>query len=161
MILLISSSPGASKCAVHLHQQLSKRIHVSRSVPAALALLRAENNFNAIVIDEYLAEASAEAVELVLRQAGTAVTLFVNLAIQSPERITRTLRVELERREREQLAAMEGARRALRNELKAELTGILLSSQMALATPAIPTAAQTKLRSVCALAEKMKQRLEC
>ena len=55
---------------------------------------------------------------------------------------------------------MEAARRALRNELKAELTGILLSSQMALAIPAIPAGAQTKLRSVCALAEKMKQRLE-
>ena len=161
MILLISSSPAASKCALHLHQQLGKRIHVSRSVPAALSLLRADNDFAAIVIDELLAEASAEAVDPVLRQAGTAVTLFVNLAIQSPERITRAVRGELERREREQLAAMEAARRALRNELKAELTGILLSSQMALATPAIPSAAEAKLRSVCALAEKMKQRLEC
>ena len=55
---------------------------------------------------------------------------------------------------------MEAATRCLRNNLSGDVTGILVSSQLALAEPSLPAAAQSKLRSVCDLAERIRVRLE-
>jgi len=156
MIVLVSSSPAAGKCAALLQQELSARVQVAETPRRALALLRV--GCEAVAVDEPLLDSDPTGVETLLRQAGTAVPVFINLAIHGLERLAREVRAALLRREREHVAALEAARRVLRNELKGDLTGILLSSQMALA--AAPPEAQVKLRSVCDLAERMKARLE-
>ncbi len=58
-----------------------------------------------------------------------------------------------------QMNASRAALALLRNQLKEDATGILLSSQLALETPALPHAAEARLRSVCSLAQRLCERL--
>src|SRR5882724_8872141 len=73
------------------------------------------------------------------KNAGTAIPVFVNFAITGSGRIVRDLRAALTRRQREQLLATRAAQAALRNELTGAISGILLSSELALAQPAVPS----------------------
>jgi hypothetical protein len=54
---------------------------------------------------------------------------------------------------------MRVAQAALRNELTGAISGILLSSELALAQPALPTSVMDKLKSVYQLALQIKSRL--
>ncbi len=112
-----------------------------------------------MLIDQVLLDADPVSVDALLRQIGTAIAVFFNPAIQGSERVVREVRSALQRRQQEQVSAMQIAARSLRNELKDDVTGILLSSQLALAVPSLPPAAEAKLRSVAELAERIRGRL--
>ena len=159
MVMLVSASSVATRCATQLQAELGVRLQAAPSARRALALLHAAP-YEAVAIDESVADTDPEYVDLLVRSLNGAVPVFVNLAINSFDRVARELRAAMARRQREQVEAFEMARLALRNELKADLTGLLLSSQMALAVPAMPPAAQNKLKSVYQLAEKIRARLE-
>jgi hypothetical protein len=57
--------------------------------------------------------------------------------------------------------AQQEAARQLRSELTDALTGILLSSQMALENPGLPPAAAEQIRAVVELAASLRERLGC
>ena len=71
----------------------------------------------------------------------------------------RETQVALRRAEREKQWAMSLAERVLRNQLRAQVTGILLTSELALRQPAIPAEVVAKLRLVQDMAEKMRSQL--
>src|SRR5258706_12501724 len=79
MIVLVSSSPAAGKCAALLQQELSARVQVAETPRRALALLRV--GCEAVAVDEPLLDSDPTGVETLLRQAGTAGPVFINLAI--------------------------------------------------------------------------------
>ena len=83
----------------------------------------------------------------------------VNLALQGSDRVVREAQVALRRAEKEKMWAMDLAERVLRNQLRGEVTGILLTSELALRQPAIPTDVVAKIRLVQDMAEKMRTRL--
>jgi hypothetical protein len=56
--------------------------------------------------------------------------------------------------------AHEEAENWFRGQLNEALTGILLSSQLALRVPTLPQAAEAKMRSVYQLAMEMRSRLD-
>ena len=159
MILLITPSPRVAECAAAIEKATGESAQTASNFRRALRLLR-QQEFDAIVVDQCLPDAESEAGELLPALSGAAVLLFINLALAGVERVVRDVRAALQRRDQEQRVAMLAAERILSSEIKDALTGILLSSQLALSEPALPPGAQAKLRSVCELAEQVRSRLE-
>ncbi len=157
MILLVSSIANAHKCASTLQQELRTRAQAADSAQEATALLR-QHEFEVSIVDEALVENHPAAVDAMLRLAAGAVPVFMNPAVCGMERLVREAGSALRRRSREQHAAYDAALRAVRLELKSEVTGILLSAQLALDAP--PDETTSKLKCICELAERMKHRLQ-
>jgi hypothetical protein len=97
--------------------------------------------------------------ETVLKVMGSAVPVYVNLAITGTTRMVRELRSALQRRKRELLAVRNDAEQTLRHELKDALTALLLSCEMALQVPELPPQAETKMQMVDALAREVSAKL--
>jgi len=159
MVLLVTTSPRVGECAAAVEKATGESVLTASGFRRALRLLR-QQEFDAIVVDQCLPDDESEAGELLPALSGAAVLIFMNLAISGTDRVVRDVRAALHRRDQEQRVAMQTAERMLSSEIKDALTGILLTSQLALSEPALPPAAEAKLRSVCELAEQMRLRLE-
>lgn len=159
MILLITTSDHGQNCAKALLASTRLKTEVVTDVRSALNRLR-EDGFSAVVLDESLLEASAKQIDILLKHLGTAVPVFVNLGISRTERVVRDVVLALQRVDQERALARKAVEWELRSQLKGELTGILLWTQQAMAVPALPAAAETKLKSVYELADRMRTRLE-
>jgi len=159
MILLITSSTRAQECAVAIEQATNERTQICPKLALAARILRS-TECSALVIDQNLMEADPATADVALSEAETAIPVFVNFAICGMERVLRDVRSALQRREGERIRAVREAEANLRSQLTEALTGILLSSQLAMEVPAVPAAAQARLRSVYQLAMSMRQRLE-
>lgn len=149
--------PGR-ECAAALEQGTGRRTQVAGSVPQALIRLR-NAEYEILAIDQSLLEADFRALDTLLNHSGTALPLYVNLSLHSGERVVREAQVALRRAEREKCTALRTVERDLRNQLRSEVTGILLTSQLALRHPAIPAEVAAKLQLVRDMAEKLRARL--
>ena len=158
MILLISASARARECAAALEAGTGHKTQVATSVPQALARLRADE-YDALAIDQVLLEADFRALDTLLNHSGVATPVHVNLGLHSCERILRETQAALRRAEKEKGVAMRAAERVLRNELRNEITGILLTSQVAMRRVTDPVEVTAKLELVHDMAEKMRARL--
>jgi hypothetical protein len=96
---------------------------------------------------------------MLVKHVGRAVPVFVNLAVSRMERVVRDVQAALRRAEQERAMARNAVESDLRSQLKGELTGILLWTQQALETPALPSSAESKLKSVYEAADKIRARL--
>jgi hypothetical protein len=85
--------------------------------------------------------------------------VFVNFAISGADRLVRDVLAALSRREKESVLATKAAETELRSELNGAVTGILLSSELALALPSLPVGVVNKLQPVHELALQMRTRL--
>lgn len=159
MILLVTSSPRAQQCVADIEKTTGERAQACPSLKSAAKALRCQE-CSAVVLDQVLLDADPAAADVVLSEADMAIPVFVNLAITSSERLLADVRAALRRREKERVMATREAESLLRSQLSEALTGILLSSQLALAVPALPAAAQARMRSVYQLAMAMRHRLE-
>jgi exonuclease V gamma subunit len=158
MILLITPSSRAQECAAMIQKATGEATECVESVRRASKLLR-NGEYAALVIDQYLAECDPDSTEVLLQHAGTAVPVYMNLAISGGERVVRELKQALRRSQRERQVARREAELALRNELKDNLTALLLSCELALAVPQLPATAEAKVRSACDLAKDIRSRL--
>lgn len=158
MILLITHPAHGQECAAALMAATRIKTEIVREVRTALLRLR-EQEFQAVVIDESLLEPSAKTIDMVVKHSGRAVPIFLNLAVSRTERVARDVQAALRRAEQERELARRAAEFDLRGQLRDELTGILLWTQQALETPALPSAAEAKLKTVCEMADKIRERL--
>jgi hypothetical protein len=158
MILLITPSARAHECAQALQEATAEIAHVAPTLRQAAALLRAEE-YSAVIIDQSLVEAEPDDSEMLLQHIGTAIPVYVNSAISGIERVVRELRAALHRRKREERIARQAAEQALRSELKGTVTALLLSCEMALSVPHLPSSASEKIRAVHDLAREMRAKL--
>jgi hypothetical protein len=158
MVLLISNAKNREECANGMRGALSDEVVCVPGLQQGAAKLRV-SEFAAVIVDQSCAEADPAAADSLWRVAATAPVISVNFAISSLERIGRDVRAALARRRHEQIHAARHAQAALRNELAGPVSGILLSSELALSQPALPTAIVDKLRSVHQLALEIKSRL--
>ena len=158
MILLITASANGPECAKALVSIAHVKADVARDLLTGLNRLR-EHEYNAVVVDESMTDASGKHLEVLLKHLGTAVPVFVNLGISGKERVVRDVATALRRLEQEKMLARQSVEWELRSQLKGDLTGILLSAQEALETPSLPGTAAAKLKSVCELADRMRARL--
>lgn len=157
-ILMVTGIEGARNCADVLGKQLGMEVEVAEGRKTALAALR-RCEYQAVVIDETLAECDPAAAEKICEHAGLAIPLQINFAIAGVARLTREIRAALNRREREQMLARRAAAVAIETELKSTVAGLLLHSQMALKGAEVPAAVAERLRTVADLAGTLRQRL--
>jgi len=159
MMLLITTSSRANEFSTALEQSLGEEVELTGSGKRALAQLRS-GEYSAVILDEAFVETEGEAIDLLLHHSGMAVPVYVNAAISGPDRVVREVKVALRRHEEARLIAMRAAESLLRTELRGAVTGILLSTELALRSPEMPRDAADKLRSVCQLASDIRSRLE-
>jgi hypothetical protein len=159
MVILVTSSSRAKECAAAIEQATHHETKIATSLSRAVDSLQT-HDYDALVLDESFRQTEISAVNLLLNHAGLAVPIYVNLALHGAERVAREVQTGLVRFVREKLAAMRAAEGILRSELRGEVTGILLTSELALREPALPEAVAEKVQAVHDLAEKMRRRLE-
>src|SRR5690349_22963250 len=88
MILLITPSSRAQECAAMIQEATGEGTECVESARRASKLLRS-CEYSALVIDQYLAECDPDSTEVLLQHAGTAMPVYVNLAISGSERVVR------------------------------------------------------------------------
>ena len=159
MNLLVTSSKRGAECAKVLEQSVAEPVAVADSFRRATALLR-QGEFSAVVLDEGLVDADPDGLDTLLNNSGTAVPVYVNLAICNAARVVREVRSALQRHEESRVIAMRAAESLLRSELRGAVTGILLSTELALKSEDLPMDAEAKLKTVCHLASQIRSRLE-
>ena len=159
MILLLTASSRGNECAAALERGTGHKTHVASSVPQAVTKLQTAD-YDLLAIDQPMLETDLRALDTLLNRCGTAIPVYVNLSLHSSERIVREIQVALRRAQEEKLAAERVAGKLLRNELRSEVTGILLNSELALRHAGLAPEIAEKINSVRELAEKMRSRLE-
>jgi hypothetical protein len=157
--LLITTSSRAKECAVALEQNTRQKIQLANSVGRALAMLQSKE-YEALIVDESLVEIDDTAIDALLNHAGLAMPIYVNLGLHRTERVVREVQAGLMRKQAEHLGAKRSAASLLRSELRDDVTGILLASELALREAVIPPRIAEKVHSVHKLAEQIRSRLE-
>jgi len=157
-ILIVTGVEGARNCANAVAMQLGTEVEVAESRRSALgALRRAE--FQAVVIDDTLAECDPAAADAICDHAGLAIPLQINFALSGAARVVREIRSALHRREREQLLARRAASAVIEHELKSTVAGLLLNSELALNGSNLPSQVAERLRLVADLAGSLRNQL--
>jgi hypothetical protein len=157
-ILMVTGVEGARNCAEAAGKQLGTNVEVAEGRRSALAELR-RGEFDAVVIDETLAECDPAAANAICEHAGLAIPLQINFALAGAERLVREIRSALHRREREQLLARRAASAVIEAELKSTVAGLLLNSELALNGGNMLPQVAERLRIVADLAGSLRSRL--
>ena len=160
MILLITGSSRAQECVTALERKTHQQTKVASSVAKAAEVLQL-HEFNVIVIDEWWQQFDGGAESILYGHAGSAVPIYVNLALHGTERVADEVNCGLQRQVRERAAAMRAAASELRNHLRGEVTAILLNAELALREKELPASTAEKLTAVYEMAESMRCKLEC
>jgi hypothetical protein len=158
MILLISAAKNAASCVSAVEKNTGERVQLVQSLSAGAAMLLG-GEFSAVVVDQAFVDLNPISADVLWKHTGTAIPVFVNFAISGAERLVRDVLAALSRREKERVLAAKAAETALRSELNGAVTGILLSSELALALPSLPVGVVNKLQSVHELALQIRTRL--
>jgi len=159
MILLVTCSSQAFECAALLERVIGERIHAVSNLCDAVVAART-HPYAATVIDENLAKAEPETEAALLHAATLAVPVYINFGICGPDRFVSEVKMALRRHDAERRAALRIASSELRDELRGAVTGILLSSELAMSVPELPRAAQVKIKFVHDLAQGIRRQLE-
>jgi hypothetical protein len=159
MILLVSASSRAKECAAAIEQKTQQTTQVATSLANAVERLQAQE-FDVVVIDESFQQLEAAAESLIGSHSETAMQIYVNLSLHGAERVTTDVTRGLQRLVGERLASMRAAENLLRNDLRGQVTAILLNSELALREGQLSTGAAAKVREVHELAEQMRGRLD-
>jgi len=157
-ILIVTGIEGARNCAAAVGAQLKTEVDVVEGRKDALAALR-RREYDAVVVDETMAECDPSAVEAIWSRTGLAIPLQINFALSGAARLVREIRAALHRREREQTLAHRAAAAAIENDLKTTIAGLLLQSELALSASEISNPLADKLRIVAKLAANLRQQL--
>jgi|SRR4051812_16659276 hypothetical protein len=159
MILIVTSTSHCARSLPRMEKTIGQKIQLVTSLRQADALIR-KQDFSAVVLDQLCLDQEPAAGEGIWKHMGTAVLVCVNFGITGADRVCREVRAALLRRDREQVLAARAAQAALRSQITPAVTGILLSSELALSQPALSPLVQNKLRSVHELATHLRQRLD-
>jgi hypothetical protein len=157
-ILMVTGIEGARNCAEAAGKQLGINVEVAEGRRGALAELR-RGEFEAVVIDESLADCDPVAADAICEHAGLAIPLQINFAVCGTARLVREIRSALHRREREQTLARRAASAAIAAELKSTVAGLLLNSQLAVNGGNLPPQVADRLRVVADLAGSLRSQL--
>lgn len=158
MILLITPSVRGQECAQAVQAATGHPTYAASTLQEAGSKLR-EQEYTAVIIDQFLLEAEPDDSEQILQHLGTAIPVYVNFAISGIERVVREIRTALSRRQREEQVARRSADQAMWSELKESVTALLLSCDLALSVPGVPAPAADKLRGMHDIACQIRERL--
>jgi hypothetical protein len=159
MNLLVSASPRNGECAEAIEEFTQVRTMICND-PAKARNMARSGEYTAIIIDQASLDPDPIIAEDILRNAGLAIPVFVNSALMATARISAEVQSALARVEREKSFALRQAEAMLRNDLKGEITGILIAAQLALSSLGSPVFVEEKLRDIEHLATRMRGRFE-
>ena len=159
MILLITPSATGPQCAESLYAATGQETHWAQSLQEAATRLR-EQTFSAAVIDQFLLETEPEESDQMIEHLGTAFPVYLNFAVTGMERLVREVRSALHRRKREESAARRSVAEQMHSEMRETLTAMLLSCELAMSVPDVPTPAVEKIRTIDNLARELRLCLE-
>lgn len=159
MLLVITPSAKARGSIQAIQEVTSEETHVVATSSQALARLRARE-YVAVLIDQAFLETEPVESDMVLEHIGKAVPVHVNFAINGVDRVSRELRVALRRHKQQVQLVRQEVQEGMRNELKSTITALLLSCEMALQVPNLPSGAESRVRTVRDLAQEMRLKLE-
>lgn len=158
MVLLVSSAERNKECGEAIRRLTGEQVRCARNLGEATNALRREG-FSVVAVDQHLWDMDPRLADVAIQSCGTAALVLTTLAVSGTERLAREVSAALRRREGELRRAREDAEATLRTELNEAVTGILLSSELALGTPGLPVATAAKIRSVYELAMGIRERL--
>lgn len=158
MILLIWSSERAQDCARAIDRAFQQPVQVVSTLQQACEQLQ-QQEYSAVLIDQWVTEGEPGQADFLFHHLGTAAPVFVNFAISGVERIVRELRAALNRRGRETMFARHHARIELRDELKDNLTALLLSCGIALGEPGLSETTISRLHAIEEAADRIRHKL--
>lgn len=159
MILLITNSFLGRDCKLTLQRGCGERVHLVETITEGVRALQ-QRGYLVVVLDTELAQLDSQAEKSLLGQCGCACPVYVNFGIASCERVLAEVRGALRRRQAERTAAATMANSEIREDLRNAVTGILLSSELAMSVPNLPRSAQVKMKFVYDLAQGMRRQLE-
>lgn len=159
MILLITPSARGQQCADALNAATGLATHWAQNLQQAATRLR-EQNFIAVVIDQFLVETEPEESDQIIEHLDTAFPVYVNFAVTGMERLVREVRSALQRRKREEFAARRAVVQQMHSEMRETLTALLLSCELAMSVPEIPILAAEKISAVNNFARELRLRLQ-
>jgi len=119
-----------------------------------------EQTYSAAIIDQFLLETEPEESDQVLEHLGTAFPVYVNFALTGMDRLLREVRSALHRRKREEATAFRAVAEQMQSEMRETLTVMLLSCELAMAIPNVPSPAAEKIRTIDTLARELRLRFE-
>ena len=158
MILIIWNASKAAECARTIEHAMQEPVQVVSSLHEGGECLRTRE-YSAVVVDQWITEAESEPSSVIFDNLGMAIPVFVNFGISGVDRILREVRSALSRRGLESVLARHSARQALREELKDDVTALLLSCGVALGEVGINDATRARLDKIEAIAKHMKEKL--
>jgi hypothetical protein len=158
MILLITPSARGQECAVTLKDSTGYATQWAENLQQAISCLR-EQSYSAVIIDQFLVESEPAESDQLMEHLDTAFPVYINFAISGMGRLIREVRSALHRRQREETQARRSVEHQLRSEMSESLTAMLLSCELAMAVPNVPSPAAEKILAVDNLAREMRQRL--
>ena len=159
MIVLVSGSKRARECAETIERKTHQQTRVAATLSEAARCLE-QVDCQAVVIDDSWQQVDGDIDGLVFSQGRTALPIYVNLSLHAAERVADEVSCGLQRLSREQAASMRVATSELRNELRGEVTAILLNAELALREPALSAGASEKLHAIHEMAERMRNKLD-
>ncbi len=141
-----------------LQEAIGEPTHWAGNLQQALAHLR-EQHYSAVVFDQFLLESEPSESDHLLEHLGTAFPVYLSFAVSGMERLLREVRSALHRRKREETQARRSVEEQFRSEMCESLTVMLLSCELAMSVPNVPTPAAEKIRTIDNLAREMRVRL--
>lgn len=159
MILLITSQSRGAEVAGLVHAATSQETHWAQTVQEAAARLR-ENQYSAVVIDQFLLETEPDESDLMIEHVGTAFPVYINFAVTGLDRLIREVRSALHRRRREEAAARRSVVEQLHSDMRETLTAMMLSCELAMSVADVPDPAAEKIRAIDTLVRELRLRLE-
>lgn len=141
-----------------LKESTGYETHWAENLQQAVARLR-EQAYSAVVIDQFLVESEPAESDQLIEHLDTAFPVYLNFAVSGMERLLREVRSALHRRKREETQARRSVEQQLRSEMCESLTAMLLSCELAMSVPNVPTPAAEKILAVDNLAREMRIRL--
>ncbi|HEY1676677.1 MAG TPA: hypothetical protein VGG04_03150 [Candidatus Sulfotelmatobacter sp.] len=159
MILLITPSSSGSQSIEALRAATNLEVHWAQTPQQAVAHLR-EQTYSAAVIDEFLLETEPDESDLMLEHLGTAFPVYINFGVTGLDRLVREVRSALHRRKREENSARRAVADQMHSEMRETLTAMLLSCELAMSVPNVPSPAAERIRAIDGFARELRLRLE-
>jgi hypothetical protein len=129
-------------------------------IPFASLLLRCVTTNLAVVADENLLECTPGNADAPLQRIQSKTPIFLDMDCIRAERISKFVTWVARRRGLEYKAAREPASAELQSELKSEVTGLLITSELALKAPSVSAQLIEKLVAGLESAKRMRAKLE-
>jgi hypothetical protein len=134
-------------------------VHWAQTPQEAVAHLR-EQTYSTAVIDEFLLETEPDESDLMVEHLGTAFPVYINFGVTGLERLVREVRSALHRRRREETSARRAVADQMNSEMRETLTAMLLSCELAMQVPNVPSPAAERIRAIDGFARELRLRLE-